>query len=327
MRAATLNRLGPPNALSVEILPDPEAGPGQVVINVEWASVTFVETQVRAGRPPHPAMIPHLPAVLGNGVAGVVAAVGDGVDGSWTGRRVVSTTGGRGGYAERVAVPVELLIPVPEGLDLRTAAALLADGRTALGIMRVSRLSAGEVAFVEAAAGGVGTYLLQLARATGAEVIAGVGSAAKAEVAEQLGAALVVDYSGPNWTDEVRNRFDGVDVIFDGIGGETGDAAVELLRNGGRLCRYGMASGRYTQVPSDRPDIEILEGIGLPPGDWHALSINALERAAAGELRATIGQEFPLAQAADAHAAIEARSTTGKTLLRIAGADSATVTR
>jgi NADPH2:quinone reductase len=238
---------------------------------------------------------------------------------------VASTTGGGGGYAERVAVSAELLIPVPDGLELRTAAALLADGRTALGLIRTSRLADGEVALVEAAAGGVGTCLVQLGRSAGATVIAGVGSPAKFEVAEQLGADLVVDYSDPNWLDDVRDQFDVVDVVFDGVGSNIGETAIELLRHGGRLCRYGMAGGRYTRVPSTRPDIETLEGLGLSPGDWHALSVSALERAAAGDLRATIGQEYPLDRAADAHAAIEARLTTGKTLLHVADAVAETV--
>lgn len=321
MRAVTLDRLGPPEVLHVGVLPDPVVAPGQVVIDVQWASVTFVDTQVRGGRPPNPAMVPELPAVLGNGVAGVVREVGEGVDTRWAWRRVASTTGGRGGYAERVAVPAELLIPVPDSLELRVAAALLADGRTALGLMRISRLTRGEVVLVEAAAGGVGTCLLQLARSAGATVIAGVGSEEKLAVAEQLGADLVVDYSRRAWAEQVRNQFDGVDVVFDGVGGAVGETAVELLRPGARLCRYGMASGRFTRVPSSRRDVEVLEGTGLPAADWQALSVTALERAAAGELRATIGQEFPLERAADAHAAIEARSTTGKTLLRVADAD------
>lgn len=243
-----MNSLGPPEVLGVAVLPDPVAAPGQVVIDVQWASVTFVDTQVRAGRPPNAAMIPELPAVLGNGVAGLVAHVGEGVDASWVGRRVVSTTGGGGGYAERVAVAAELLISVPDGLDLRDAAALLADGRTALGLIRVSRLAAGEVALVEAAGGGVGTYLLQLARSAGATVVAGVGSDQKVTVARQLGADLTVNYSGPSWADEVRSSVGGIDVVFDGVGGDVGETAAELLRRGGRLCRYGMASGRFTRV-------------------------------------------------------------------------------
>lgn len=312
-----MTRLGSPEVLGLQVLPDPTAAPGQVVIAVEWASVTFVDTQVRSGRPPHPAMIPELPAILGNGVAGVVAEVGEGVDARWAGRRVASTTGGRGGYAERVAVPADLLIPVPASLELRDAAALLADGRTALGLIRLSRLAPGEVAFVEAAAGGVGTCLAQLVQSCGATLIAGVGSDEKADVARALGAAFTINYSRRGWTEDVRSQVEGVDVVFDGVGGDVGEAAVGLLRRHGRLCRYGMAGGRFTRVPSDRPDIEVVEGTGLSPADWQALSVTALELAAVGELRATIGQEFPLDRAAEAHTAIEARSTTGKTLLRM----------
>lgn len=315
MRAVTLDRFGPPEVLRLEVLPDPVAAPGQVVIDVQWASVTFVDTQLRGGRPPNPAMVPELPAILGNGVAGVVSTVGEGVDAQWAGRRVASTTGGRGGHAERVAVPTDPLIPVPDGLGLRAAAAILADGRTALGLIRISRLRAGEVVFIAAAAGGVGTYLLQLARSASATVIAGVGSEEKLEVVNQLGADLAVNYSGRVWADAVRDQFDGLDVVFDGVGGDVGETAVELLRRGGRLCRYGMASGRFTRVPSRRRDVEVIEGTSLPAADWQALSVTALERAAAGSLRTTIGQVFPLERAADAHAAIEARSTTGKTLL------------
>jgi NADPH:quinone reductase len=318
MRAVTLDRFGPPDVLRVAVRPDPVAAPGQVVIDVRWASVTFVDTQVRGGRPPNPAMVPDLPAVLGNGVAGVVGELGERVDTRWAGRRVAATTGGRGGYAERVAVPAELLIPVPDDLELRVAAALLADGRTALGLIRISRLTRGDVVLVEAAAGGVGTCLLQLARSAGATVIAGVGSGEKRGVARRLGADLVVDYSATGWAEQVRDRWGRIDVVFDGVGGDVGEAAVGLLRRGGRLCRYGMASGRFTRVPPGRPDVEIVEGTRLSPAEWQALSVTALERAAAGELRATIGQELPLERAADAHAAIEARATTGKTLLRVA---------
>ena len=121
MRAVVLHEFGPPEVLHTEELPDPVAGPGQAVVEVDAAGITFVETQVRAGRAPNPAMAPALPAILGNGVAGVVA-----------GRRVVTTTGGSGGYAERVAVPADGLIDVPDGVETEAALALLADGRTAV---------------------------------------------------------------------------------------------------------------------------------------------------------------------------------------------------
>ena len=127
MRAVVLREFGPPEVLRVEQVPDPVAGPGQVIVGVEAAGVTFVETQIRAGRAPNPALAPPLPAILGNGVAGSVA-----------GRRVITTTGGSGGYAERVAVPAEGLIDLPDGVGTEEALALLADGRTAMSLSGVT---------------------------------------------------------------------------------------------------------------------------------------------------------------------------------------------
>src|SRR5438105_708798 len=123
MRAVVLRAFGPPEGLVLEELPDPVAGPGQVVVQVEMAGVTFVETQVRAGRPPNPAMAPKLPAVLGNGVGGVVVSVGPGVDPGLVLRRVVTTTGGSGGYAEMVPADAAGLIHAPGGLGLAQPAA------------------------------------------------------------------------------------------------------------------------------------------------------------------------------------------------------------
>src|SRR3954452_3120294 len=125
MRAAVLHEFGPPEMLRTEEVPDPVPGPGQVVVEVSAAGITFVETQVRAGRPPNPAMAPALPAILGNGVAGMVG-----------GRPVIATTGGSGGYAERVAVPSGGLIEVPDEVEPEAALALLADGRTAVSLLR-----------------------------------------------------------------------------------------------------------------------------------------------------------------------------------------------
>src|SRR5579862_6348647 len=128
MRAVLLRRFGEPAELTVAEVADPVAGPGQVVITVGFASITFVETQIRSGHPPVPAMAPVLPVIPGNGVGGIVSAVGTGADPALLGRRVVSTTGGSGGYAERVAVPAASLIDVPSTVALPEATALLADG-------------------------------------------------------------------------------------------------------------------------------------------------------------------------------------------------------
>ena len=143
MLAVTLSAFGPPEALMVTEMPDPVPGKGQALIEVHLASITFVETQVRAGRPPHPRMAPALPAIPGNGVGGIIASVGAGVDPALVGTRVVATTGGTGGYAELAVVPAGGLVPVPDELGLADAVALLADGRTALSLMRSAAPAAG----------------------------------------------------------------------------------------------------------------------------------------------------------------------------------------
>jgi NADPH2:quinone reductase len=312
-----IRQFGGPEVLALETVPDPVAAPDELVIEVDYASVTFVETQIRAGRPPNPAMAPQLPLVPGNGVGGRVAEVGEGGDRTLLGRAVVTTTGGAGGYAERVSVPSDLPIEVPDGVSVRDAVALLADGRTALALARACALQAQDVVLVEAAAGGVGTCLTQLARAAGATVVAGVGSPRKMAVAKRLGAQIAVDYSREGWRDQIQSAIGQVDVVFDGVGGDVGAAALTLLRRGGRFCQYGMASGRFTDVAPQRPDVEVLRGTALTPAQSRQLSVDALRLAAAGQLVATVGQEYPLERASTAHAAIEDRATIGKTLLRV----------
>jgi len=192
-----LRRFGPPENLAIEDVPDPRAGVGQVVVEVEMASITFVDTQTRAGRPPNAAMTPALPVVLGNGVGGVIASIGAEVDPRLSGRRVVTSTGGSGGYAERVAVEAAGVIEIPDGLEMADAVALLADGRTAIGLIDLASIQTGETVLIEAAAGGVGSLLVQLAARAGARVIAAVGGARKTSVVRGLGAHVIADYSEP----------------------------------------------------------------------------------------------------------------------------------
>jgi NADPH2:quinone reductase len=273
-----------------------------------------VETQIRAGRPPHAAMHPRLPVVLGNGVGGVVAAVGPGVDSALLGRRVVGSLDGRGGYAERAATAAMASVEVPAGLAMRDAVALLADGRTALHALRQVELAAGERVLILPAGGGVGTLLVQLARERGAGVLAGAGGTDKLELARSLGAEDAADYRRPGWSDGI----DGVDVVIDGVGGAVGRAAFERLRRGGRLLRLGMASGAFAAVaPGDAAarGVTLVEGPRPTPEALASLTRETLELAAGGRVRPIVGQTFPLARAADAHAAIEARRTLGKTLL------------
>lgn len=321
MRAVVLRRFGPPDALTVAEVPDPVPGPGEAVIGVEYASITFVETQIRSGHPPVAAMAPTLPVIPGNGVGGTVIAVGADTDSSLLGRRVVSTTGGAGGYAERVAVPAADLIEVPAGVVLSDAVALLADGRTAIGLTVAAAIQPGEIVLVEAAAGGVGSLLTQLAVNAGGRVVAAVGQEAKRAVPEGLGAEVTVDYTQDGWADIVRDRVGAIDVVFDGVGGAMGQAAFGLLRDGGKCFCYGMASGQFAWITADAAaarKISVHRGVPVTPERMRELSRAALDAAAAGELRPVIGQTFPLGQAAAAHAAIEARATTGKTLLTTA---------
>jgi NADPH2:quinone reductase len=331
IRAVVLRAFGPPVGLIVEDVPDPVAGPGQALIRVEIANITFVETQVRAGQAPHPSMLPPLPAVLGNGVGGTVAAVGGGVDPELLGRRAVSTTGGSGGYAELAVVDAggyaELavvdaggLVEVPQELGLADAVALLADGRTALALMRLAKVQVGERVLVEAAAGGVGSLLVQMAGRAGATVVATAGGPAKVSLAKERGATIAVDYSEPERDERVRAQGGPVDVVFDGVGGEVGRKAFNLLRDGGRFCMYGMASGSFTDIADDvatKRALTVLRGVGVNPADMRELTASALAEAAAGRLRPLIGQTFPLDQAAAAHAAMASRTAIGKTLLLV----------
>ena len=317
MRAVVMREFGPPEVLEPAEVDEVRAGPDEVVIDVELANVTFVETQVRAGKPPHPSMLPALPAILGNGVGGTVAGAGSGVEAA---RRVVASLNGTGGYAERVAVPTARLIEIPDGMPLRDAVALLADGRTALALAGRAGLRPGDTVMVEAAAGGVGTLLVQLARNAGARVVALAGQPRKLAIARDLGADLAVDYSRDGWDTQVRDAVGEVDVVFDGVGGEIGLAAFGLLATGGRFCPFGMASGRFARVTPELAQarrVTIRAGAAASPEELAALVRTALAEAAAGRLRPVIGQEFELAAAADAHAAIEARTTVGKTLLTV----------
>jgi NADPH2:quinone reductase len=309
VHAVVIREFGPPEVLEPAEVPEPAPGPGEVVVDVELAGVTFVETQVRAGRPPHPAMLPALPAILGNGVGGTAA-----------GRPVVTSLAGTGGYAERAVAAAEHLIDVPAGVSLRDAVALLADGRTAMALMAAALPRPGETVLVEAAAGGVGTLLVQLARNAGARVIALAGAAAKLAVARDLGADVAVSYAAAGWEQQVRDAAGGVDVVFDGVGGDIGLAAFGLLRAGGRFCPFGMASGGFAAVtPALAQAHQVSVRMSAIPDAARRteLARAALGEAAAGRLRAVIGQELDLDRAAAAHAAIEARATTGKTLLTV----------
>lgn len=323
MRVVRCERPGPPEVLQVVEVPDAVAGPGQVVVAVSVAAITFIDTQIRAGRSPRGAVDSDFPRVPGNGISGIVIRVGDGVDAEWIGQEVVTTTGGSGGYAEQVVVPVAELHRLPHGVDARTAAALLADGRTALALARAASFGPEDRVLITAAAGGVGSLLVQLARnARVASVIALAGGERKLTVARELGADVAIDYREESWVEAVRASTDGkgVTVAFDGVGGAIGTGLVGLMAPRGRYVPYGVASGSPSSVDPQivqRGDLAVVQlgAIIHGPADIYALVEQALTEAAAGRIKPIVGQTFRLANAAEAHAAIEARATIGKTLL------------
>jgi NADPH:quinone reductase len=319
MRAILALHPGPPEVLGAVTLPDPKPAAGQVRVAVEAAAITFVDTMMRAGSPISRSV--KFPVVLGNGVGGVVDDVGEGVERGWMGARVIGTTGGTGGYASAALVGVADLHRVPDGLGLREATALLADGRTAVGLHEAARIREGETVVVVPAAGGVGGLLVQLASRSGARVIALAGSQAKLDHARALGADAALNSREEDWLVQLDAAAPGgVDVAFDGVGGDVTVGLVPRLHDGARLLPHGAAGGRRAALDDGMFEgravtVIPLDAIGTTPEQLFALVERALGLAVRGELRPVIGQTFALDQAAEAHAAIAARATIGKTLL------------
>ncbi|WP_273843984.1 zinc-binding dehydrogenase [Rubrobacter calidifluminis] len=320
MRVVYATRFGGPDVLAVEEAPDPKAAAREVVVGVSVAPVLFLETQLRRGWGTEwfPVEPPYVP---GGGVAGEVVSTGEGVDPGWIGRRVVARTDG-GGYAEQAAVPEGALIPVPDGLGLPEAAALLHDGATALGLADEAPIEPGTWVLVVAAAGGLGTLLVQLAHVAGARVIGAARTERKLALIRRLGADAAVDYSQPGWPERVREMTGGAgpDVVFDGAGGHLGREAFEVTARGGWFSAHGTPGGAFAGIDpkeAQRRGITVcgIERVQFAPTEAKRLVRRALSEAAEGRISPVIGQTFPLERVAEAHAAIESRETVGKTLL------------
>jgi NADPH:quinone reductase len=313
---------GGPEVLTARAAPDPVPGAGQVVVRARAADVLFVDTLIRSGAAAgfFPIRPPYVP---GNGVSGHVTATGEGVDPSWAGRAVAARTGeagGRGGYAEQALARAGDLIPVPGGLGLAEAAALLHDGATAENLLERVAARPGEFVLVTAAAGGMGVLLVQLARAAGARVIGAARGQRKLDLVREAGAELAVDYAEPGWPKQVLERTGGrgADVVFDGAGGRLGGAAFGVTARGGWFSAHGVSDGGFAAIPADeaaRRGITVHPIPEYEPAGFRRGAATAMAEAAAGRITPVIGQTFPLQRAADAHAALESRSTIGKTLL------------
>jgi NADPH2:quinone reductase len=328
MHAIRLHAFGPAENLSYEPVKDPEPAPGQVRIAVAAAGVHLLDTAIRAGiKGPLPEL-PALPTVPGREVAGTVESLGDGVAGLWLGKRVVAHLGfNPGGYAELAVTDVDRVHEIPGNLDFAQAVAMIGTGRTTMGILQFADLTPDSVAVIPAAAGGIGTLLVQYAKHAGATVIGLAGGPEKVARVEKNGADLAVDYKDPSWPDQVR-RFLGdrpATVVFDGVGGDTAREAVALLDNpGGERGKHLVFGWSGDGLHDGTP--YLVEGISQSvlgpvmmqktggPNPVRTLELRALTEAAAGRLVPAV-QRFPLAQAAAAHRALESRGTIGKVVL------------
>jgi NADPH:quinone reductase-like Zn-dependent oxidoreductase len=331
MRAVVITRHGGPEVLEVLERPAPAMGAGRVRIAVRAAGVSFADVMARQGVYPD---APAPPMVVGYEVAGEVAEVGAGVEGLAPGDRVVAGTR-FGGYAEEVAVPANDVIPLPGGLSFAQGAAVPVNYATAwAGVIDHGRLRAGERVLIHAAAGGVGTAAVQLARRAGAEVW-GTASASKHAVVRAQGADHVLDYTRRGWERELP----GFDVVLDGVGGASHRRSYRLLRPGGRLVAIGASSvitgERRNVLRAALPAAAMLRGFSLLDqmsaskaviglnmlrlwDDRGSLEpwITPLEAALeAGELRPLVGAEVPFARAGDAHRLLTERRNVGKVVL------------
>ncbi|MDA0632539.1 zinc-binding dehydrogenase [Nonomuraea sp. MCN248] len=330
MRIVEVTAFGGPEVLVARDAPDPVAGPGEVLIEVTAVDVLFLDTQLRAGWGEgfFPVKPPYVP---GDGVAGTVVATGEGVDPGWAGRRVVARTGKPvsdgspilapvGGYATKAVARTGSVVEIPAGLGPHEALALLHDGPTALGLVDASGVGPGDAVLVTAAGGSLGVVITQLATATGARVIGAARGRAKLDLAREAGAEDAVDYTEEGWAERVRELTGGVRAVFDGAGGALGRQALEAAADGARFFAYGSAGGTFADFTAEEAAARDVRLIGIgdgPPGldRVRELTGRSLAEAAAGRLRPHVGQTFPLERAADAHAAVAARATLGKTLL------------
>ncbi|MEU9026659.1 zinc-binding dehydrogenase [Streptomyces sp. NPDC048383] len=323
MRVTEVREFGGPEVLVVGEAPEPVAGPGQVLVAVAAVDTIFVETQVRGGwgREYFPLTLPYVP---GGGITGVVRATGEGVDPAWTGRRVAVSLGHTGGYAEFAVASADALVSVPDQVSLTDAAALVHDGVTAAKLLEVTGLRVGEQVLVMGASGGMGTVLVQLAKAAGARVVGVARGDRKTDLVRELGADAVIDAARPDWVEAARTALGdaGADVVLDGVGGHVGVAAFALTAAGGRFSAHGAPTGGFAPVDPDEAAARGVRLLGIQDVQMSAeehtdLVARALRAAADRTLRPVIGATFPLERAAAAHEAIESRTLLGKVVITV----------
>jgi NADPH2:quinone reductase len=321
MLAIRFDQTGGPEVLRAVQVDTPTPGPGEILVRNQAVGLNFIDTYHRSGLYPV-----KLPSGLGMEGAGVVEAVGEGVTRFVVGDLAGYCSGPLGAYAEAHVLREGRAVKLPPGLDARTAAAALLKGMTAeILVRKVYAVKAGDAVLVHAAAGGVGSILAQWCRHLGARVIGTAGSEAKAEIARANGCEAVILYDREDVAARVRALTDGagVRVVYDGVGKATFEGSLSSLGRRGMMVSYGNASG---PAPAVEP-LRLSRGGSLfltRPGLFdYTVTTPELDDSAAGlfevlgkgAVRVDVGAEFPLAEARAAHEALEARATTGSTLL------------
>ena len=320
MKAVVMNGIGGREMLEHVERPDPVAGPGQALVDIAFAGVNFMDIGVRQGMAwtdtPNP-------KVLGVEGVGRVVAVGDGIEGIAPGQRVAWVYA-PGSYAERIAIPAASLVPVPDAIDDRTAASVMMQGLTASHFATdFYPVQPGDVAFVHAAAGGLGLLLTQIVKLRGGQVIGRVSSNEKLAAANEAGADhVIVDTEGRFAEEALRlTNGEGVHVVYDGSGPKTFQGSLDVLRRSGVFCWYGPVLGGPGPLNIMSLPKSIKIGYATffdhihTPELLRARSAQLFDWITEGKLRVRIGGEYPLADAARAHADMESRKTTGKLLL------------
>ena len=321
MKAVRVHAPGGPEALRHEDVPDPVPAAGQAVVRVEAAGVNFIDVYHRTGLYKVP-----MPMTLGREGAGTVLEVADGVRDFSPGDRV-AWVGPFGGYTQTVAVPADQLVKVPDGVTTRQAAAAMLQGMTAHYLaISTYPLRPGEACLVHAGAGGVGLLLTQIAKMRGARVLTTVSTPEKAKLSREAGADAVIDYTTQDFEAEARRETGGrgVQVVYDSVGKTTFEKSLASLAPRGMLALFGQSSGPVgpfdPQVLSTRGSLyltrpSLFGGYLSDRAELLARAGDVLGWVRDGRLKIRIGLELPLAEAAEAHRALEARRTTGKVLL------------
>jgi NADPH2:quinone reductase len=320
MRVVVVEQPGGPEQLRIVEMPKPEPGPGQALVKIAAAGVNFIDIYHRTGL-----YKVDPPITLGMEGAGVVEAVGEGVTEVAPGDRVAYAMA-RGSYAEYAVVPAWMLVKLPPALDFQSAAAAMLQGMTAHYLTHSTYpLKAGDSCLIHAAAGGVGLLLVQMAKMRGARVFGTVSTPAKAELARQAGADVVILYTEQDFLEVVRRETNGrgVDVVYDSVGAATWEKSLDCLRPRGMMVSFGNASG---PVPPFQPLILSQKGslfLTRPTlAHYTATREELLWRAGDvlswvqdGRLKLRIERVYKLEEAAEAHRALESRATSGKLLI------------